>query len=118
MLFTPALVPTVGVRFLPGCRNKPTPVAMSVDASCLALELASGWAQTLDQLQTTHPRTYAAARDRLDKLSKRLWLLKPCETCGSSAGQECSSFHRSDPRISTPLTTGDYGPEWHEARRP
>lgn len=45
------------------------------------------------------------------------WMANPCTVCAAKPHQPCSTYRQGMSDI-PPLTTGDYGPEFHEERRP
>lgn len=72
--------------------------------------------RALDWLSGEVTRLVAERRmPRLEKLGKvdndSAWLMTPCPKCGAAPGERCSERDYK-------CTTGDFGPEWHEERRP
>lgn len=99
-LWAPAVVPTVGVKFLPGCKNDGEPTL--ADASPGEILRGHHADCRIDTRYSWLP-VHCAKGCHLNPLSRA------CPTCGAGVGAQCSS-------VNAPCTVGDFGPDFHEAR--
>lgn len=106
-LWAPAVVPTVGVRFLPGCRNDEdveSPQSEDSRSRVVAAILR-------DHIHGCRVVTeYSWLPVRCAPGCPRDPISRPCPTCGAGPGAQCSSVNAPS------CTAGDFGPDFHEAR--